>query len=608
MRKMTAKKKILISILAIMFLITPVVQLTFAADDEYYVLNIGASQDADVLNPFTTTAGASYNIINKMYETLFVVLNDGTYLPWLADSWEVNEDATEYIYHLNPAATWSDGETLDADDVVFTFEMLMANDLEGSTVREINTVTKIDAHTVKFVTNSSFFPFLLRSGDDIVIVPEHIWGELDDVIAYTNNEAPLGSGPWLFERWEEGQYIQLKKNPNYWKGEVLIDEINVVVYRSTDAMALALKAGEIDVMGTDPSQVGTFIGVEDVAITQVNYNRLCYMGWNLRRWPFSSKDVRHAIAWAVDRQDVVENAYLGYGTIGNDGYVAPILGGYVNPDTAWKGLGMTDEERYAEANAILDAAGIIDRDGDGTREDADGNECEADFLTASHISAFLRTAEVVQEDCEEIGIKINLVPREIGTIIVDVYGLGEEYDPDFDCYYMTCGYLLDPDYLYMEYFSDPHVMGWNGYSGGYSNSELNVLLLEARATGDIEARTAIVHEIQEIIADDLPALNLRNHVALTAYRMDTYDNWQLTEALTQPYNLLKLEPVGPEVITITETVTETIIENVTITETVTETITEQVEVEKVPGWVYPSLGVLVIVAAAAIIYAFTRQK
>ena len=171
---MTAKKKILISILVIMFLIPSVVPLTYAADDEYYVMNIGASQSADVLNPFTTTAGASWNVINKMYETLFIVLNDGTYLPWLADSWEVNEDATEYTFHLNPAATWSDGEALDADDVVYTFEMLIANDLEGSTVREIDTVTAVDAHTVKFTTKSSFFPFLLRAGSGIEIAPEHI--------------------------------------------------------------------------------------------------------------------------------------------------------------------------------------------------------------------------------------------------------------------------------------------------------------------------------------------------------------------------------------------------------------------------------------------------
>ena len=609
MKIMTSKKKILISIMAIMFLIPSVVAPTFAEDDEYYVVNIGASQDADVLNPYTTTAGASDNIISKMYESMFIVLNDGSFVPWLADSWEVSDDATEYTFHLNPDATWSDGVALTADDVVYTFEMLIENDLEGSTVREIESVTAVDAHTVKFVTENSFVPFLYRCGI-VEIVPEHIWGELDDPVLFTNNEAPVGSGPWLFERWEEGQYITLKKNPNYWKGEVLIDEINIIVYRSTDAMALGLKAGEVDIAGTDPSQIGTYIGVKDVAISQNNVNRLCYMGWNLRRWPFSSSVVRHAIAMAVDRQDVVESAYLGYGTIGYDGYVAPILGDYVNEDTAWAGLGMTDEERYAAANAMLDEAGIIDTDGDGIREDAEGNECEADFLAASHISAFLRTAEVVQEDCEAIGIKINLVPREIGTIIVDVYGLGEEYEPDFDCYFMTCGYILDPDYLYMEYFSDPHVMGWNGYSGGYSNSELNTLLLEARTTGDHDARVEVVHEISEIIAEDLPALNLRNHVSLTAYRTDQYKNWQLTESLGYTYNLLLLEPVGPEVITevVTEVVTETETVTETVTEVVTETVTEEVEVEKVPGWVYPSVGGLGIIAVAAIYYAFMRKK
>jgi len=581
---MLKSKKVLCSIIAALFLLSSFATITYAADEEY-VINIGANQDPDVLNTFTTTAGASGNIIEKMYESMFFVLNDGTFVPWLADSWEVSDDATEYTYYLNPDAMWSDGTPLTADDVVFTFEMLMANDLEIPTVGEIDTVEALDAHTVKFVTKTSLIPFLYRSGI-IDIMPKHIWSEIDDPVTFTNNENPIGSGPFLFDKWVEGEYVTLKKNPNYWKGDVLIDEINVITYRSSDALALALKAGEIDVAGVDPSQVGTYVGTKDVAIDQANVNRLCYVGWNLRRWPFSSYDVRHAIALAVDRQDVVESAYTGYGTIGYDGYIAPILGDYVNTDTAWKGLGMTDEERYAEAKAILDAAGIIDRDGDGVREDADGNECEADFLAASHISAFLRTAEVFQTGCEAIGIKINLVPRDIGTIIVDVYGLGEEYDPDFDVYYMTCGYLLDPDYLFMEYCSDPQTMGWNGYSGGYSNPELNDLLKLARTTGDIEQRIAIVHDIQVIIADDLPALNLRNHVALTAYRLNKYKNWQLGETLGYKYNLLMLEPVGPEVIT--------------------ETVTQ--EVEKTPGWVYPSLGGLAIVAVAAIAYALTRQK
>ena len=585
---MITSKKVLVSIIAALFLLSSFATITYAADEEY-VINIGANQDPDVLNAFTTTAGASGNIIEKIYESMFFVLNDRTFVPWLADSWEVSDDATEYTYYLNPDAMWSDGTPLTADDVVFTFEMLMANELEIPTVGEIDTVEALDAHTVKFVTKTSLIPFLYRSGI-IDIMPKHIWSEIDDPVIFTNNENPVGSGPFLFDKWFEGEYVTLKKNPNYWKGDVLIDKINVITYRSSDALALALKAGEIDLAGVDPSQVGTYVGTKDVAIDQANVNRLCYVGWNLRRWPFSSYDVRHAIALAVDRQDVVESAYTGYGTIGLDGYIAPILGDYVNTDTAWKGLGMTDEERYAEANAILDAAGIIDRDGDGVREDADGNECEADFLAASHISAFLRTAEVFQNDCEEIGIKINLVPRDIGTIIVDVYGLGEEYDPDFDVYYMTCGYLLDPDYLFMEYCSDPQTMGWNGYSGGYSNPELNDLLKLARTTGDIEQRTTIVHEIQTIIADDLPALNLRNHVALTAYRLDKYKNWQLGETLGYKYNLLMLEPVGPEV----------------ITETITETVTQ--EVEKTPGWVYPSLGGLAIVAVAAIAYAFTRRK
>ena len=589
--------------MAALFLISVAAPLIHAQEDEYYELNIGTGQLPDVLNPFTTTAAASGAVIEKMYETLFYVTVSGEYKPLLAERWEVSDDAKEYTYYLHKNITWSDGEHLTAEDVKFTFEMLMEHDLEPSTTREIVKVEALDEYTVKFTTNNSFVPFLLRSGI-VEIVPKHIWEELEDPIAFTNNEAPMGSGPFLWDKWVEAEYVTLKKNPNYWRGDVLIDELNIILYRSEDARVLALKSGEIDVMGVNPNQVGTFVGTPDVGINQFDEHRLCYMGYNLRRFPFSEKAVRHAMAWAIDRKEIVDSAYMGYGTIGYDGYISPMQSYYINPAVEWKGLGMTDEERYQFASELLDDAGIIDRDGDGVREDADGNEAEADMLVGAAISTFMRWAEIIKDDLEAVGIKINLVPREIGTIIVDVYGLGEPYDPDFDCYLMTCGYIQDPDYLYMEYFSSPHVMGWNGYSGGYSNPELDDLLILQRTTGDMEKRREYVYQIQEIIADDLPALNVRNNVRLQAYRTDKFKNWHLREFLTDAYFLLELKPAGPEVIV--ETVTETVIE--TVNQTITETVTETVEVEKVPSWVYPTTGVLAIIAAGAILYTVTRRK
>ena len=588
----TKKIKLLFSIITALFLVSLAVPLLQAEEDEYYVLNIGTGQLPDVLNPFTTTAAASGTVIEKMYETMFFVTEHGEYKPLLAERWEVSDDAKEFIYYLHNNITWSDGKPLTADDVKFTFEMLMEHDLEPSTTREIVKVEALDEYTVKFTTNNSFVPFLLRSGGDIYIMPKHIWENIDDPIAYTNNEAPMGCGPWIWDKWIEDEYVTLKKNPNYWRGDVLIDELNIILYRSEDAEVLALKSKEIDLMGINPNQVGTFVGTPDVGINQFNEYRLCYFGYNLRRFPFSEKAVRHAMAWAIDRKDIVDNAYQGYGTIGYDGYVSPMLSYYINPATEWKGLGMTDEERYEKARELLDNAGIIDRDSDGVREDAEGNKCEANLLVSATSSTFMRWSEVIKNDLEAIGIKITLEPREIGAIIDDVYGLGVPYDPDFDCYIMTCGYIQDPDYLYMEYFSSPHVMGWNGYSGGYSNPELDELLILQRTTGDLEKRREYVFEIQEIIAEDLPALNVRNNVVLQAYRTDQYKGWPLGEFFNAGYNLQQLKPVGPEV----------------IVETEIETVTETVEVEKVPSWVYPTTGLLGVVAVGAILYTLMRRK
>ena len=589
----------MLSIAAILLMIVPTVPRIGA--EEVNELNVGVDFEPDVLNPFVTTSGASSEVTEKIYETLIFVRSDGTYMPWLAESWDISDDAKTYTFSLYHNITWQDGEPLTAEDVKYTFDMLVENELEPSTVRELESTEVLDDYTVRFHCKTGFVPFFMRAGET-EIVPKHIWEKVDDIVMFTNNDNPIGSGPYLLDKWVKGEYWTLKVYDNYWRGRPEIDKVNYILYRSTDAMTLAMKAGEIDVGRIRPTQVGSYVGTPNVTITQLKTNSQYYFGYNLRRFPFSNKKFRHAMNYAIDKKEVLNSAFFGYGDVGYDGYVPPLLSYWINPDTAWEALGMTAEERYAKAREILDSIDFIDRDGDGIREAPDVNKCEFEMLVASGVPTYMRTAEIIKDCLSDVGVKVDLIPKEIGALITDVYGLGEEYEPDFDSYLMDCGYILEPDYLYMEYFSNPPVIGWNGYSGGYSNSTLDEYLVKQRTTGDIAKRREHLFKCQEIIAEDLPVICLSHRISLTAYRTDKYTGWITDEDLTSKINYLNLEVIKPI----------EIIKEVEVPVNVTKEVEVPVEVTKevpvTPGWVYPTVGVFAALAIVAVIYAITRKR
>lgn len=550
--------------------------------------------DVDSLNVFTMSADPSFRVCEKIYDTLFIVLRNGTYCPWLAKSWSVSDDAMTFTFNLREDVTWHDGEPFTSADVKFAFDLAKENpalDNYALAVSSLESVETPDDNTVVFHLNEPLVSFLFYAGGSCPIVPKHIWENIDDPATFEPMEDPetlVGTGPFKFVSRKPGEQIVLEANEDFWGGRPYIDAIIFKVYTIADARVLALLKGEVDAAGSIPSHlIGSLIGQEDLIVIKTpSLQANNWMGFNLRVYPLGIRQVRQAFDYAIDKDFIYSNVEMGITEHGNDGCVTPALAEWLHPDgPLWKGKGMTEEERIAAANKLLDGLGFMPGP-DGVRVTPNGTRLEFELLTLSAIPDYVRAAEVIKENMEPVGVKINVKAMETNTVINIVYGspVGE-----YELYIMGCGYEADPDAcLYLEFYSDPPIPQWNADAEAYSNSTLNELLRQQRVEPDLQRRKELIWRIQEILADDLPIIVLFHRVGIVAHRTDKFEGWDDEQGIYSHFTALNVhlipEPEVPE----------------------PEIVEAVVEKEVVPPWAYAAVAVAVI-AVLASLYAFTRK-
>ena len=216
------------------------------------------------LNPISVDSDSYSNsiVLRNVFETLFYydLDYDGVKLkPVLAESMETSEDGLEITVTLKEDIRFSDGAPVTADDVIFTYETIMDPGIDAEDLRgyyaNITDVIKIDERTVKFLLSEVYWKTVESIGV-FEVLPKHIY-RYDDPAEFNNMRSePVGSGPYVFEKWDVGQQLVLRRNENYW-GEN--PKIKKVVYRfitNTVAGLQALRAGQVDILIPEPDQFG----------------------------------------------------------------------------------------------------------------------------------------------------------------------------------------------------------------------------------------------------------------------------------------------------------------------------------------------------------------
>jgi peptide/nickel transport system substrate-binding protein len=448
---------------------------------------------------------------------------DYAVIPRLATSWE-SEDGYTWTFHLRHDAKFHDGHPVTAEDVAFTIEHLVdASEAwaYSDIVSEEGSVKVLDKYTVQFTLevgmNGVYPPMGFKP-----ILPKHIWKDyVDDMMAY-DNDPLIGGGPFKVKEFVPGEYILLEANDDYYAGRPAADEVLFRIFGNRESMSMALRRGEIQMLGRGASIVAALdLGKEEnIDVIETKGETSWALGFNLHKeTPLRDLEVRKAIMHAIDRQRIIDIAYLGYAEIVDTTFTYPEMPEY-NPNLPQY------EYDPVKARAILDGAGYIDTDGDGIRNDpATGMNLSFELLCPADWTDEVKAGTMMKEMLPEVGILLDLK-----TVDEDTYYTFTEDEVEEDKYEM--GFIESGPSPYGDWIwetvrsaglGEDEEGGWN--QSYYINPKLDELIDEMLVESDIEKKYALHREIQAILAQDIPLAALWRPEVLCPVRTDKWEGY-----------------------------------------------------------------------------------
>jgi peptide/nickel transport system substrate-binding protein len=486
-------------------------------------VTIGTTTDIRTTNPLRSLTGVEAFTFSFMYSgMLWMDREDLSSVPGLVESWTQSEDGLTWTFTFRDGLRWSDGEPLTAHDFAFTANFLIDNDKEivswnkNTDFPFTESITATDDRTVVWKTSQP--TFAPGKAEYYLVLPEHVWGDLTGEEANKFNELPpVVSGPFTMVEREQGQFWRLERNP-YWFGEEpVVDEIVFRLFNTNEAVVQALKRGSIDFAETIPAQLfetipdaepsETHVGAA-TSFTNLNFN-LLEKEKSTGHPALFDVDVRRAIAFAIDKETLIDRVLRGYATPGST---------VVGPTYTFWHYEPTEEETIAfdpaEANAILDEAGYVDTDDDGVREMPGGGEpLELRLFIVSNDSDSVRSAPFIEGWLRDIGIEVNTSAMNNASV------LEQYYAGDFDMYIYGWGTSPDPDFL-LSTFTTDECGFWSDTC--WSNPEYDALYEEQKRAYVEEERQEIVYELQRMIYTQVPEMVLWYYNNLQSYRADRW--------------------------------------------------------------------------------------
>lgn len=448
-----------------------------------------------------------------IYDTLLEKDSEGL-VPWLAESYKVEEDGKTYIFKLRDNIVWQDGERMTSEDVAFTFNyskdfipVSSALDFE-----DIDKVEIVDELTVKIVTNE-IAATLLENIGGVMIVPKHIWEKVEDPYSYDEKDALVGSGPYILSerKVSEGVFVY-KAYDQFWGPKPTTELLYWLGASDTTA---AFENNEIDIARTlSVDEIPLFKDESKYKIIQgpaFSGSRLLF-NMNANEL-LSQKEFRQAIYYAFDTNEMIEKIGGGLGEKSNPGILPPAHNMY-NPNVK------KYDHSLEQSGELLDKLGYSEFDSDGIRMDKKGNRLSLDLLGSEREGRF-DTAKLFAEQMARVGIelKVNAMDGKI-----------QEEKVAKDDYVLAivghAGLGNDADYLRERYAGgDLGTSTTELASTGYRNSQVIQLLKDQRTIIDFNKRKEMVYKIQELMAEDVVEIMMYYSYMTSAHRPEVWDGW-----------------------------------------------------------------------------------
>ncbi|MGF0539026.1 ABC transporter substrate-binding protein [Agrobacterium sp. ES01] len=435
-------------------------------------LTVGMSIEPTGLDPTIAAPVAIGQVTwQNIFEGLVTISEDGAILPQLAESWDISEDGLTYTFLLQDGVTFHDGEVFDANVAKASIDRARGENSVNPQKRFFSTIESVEAVdpstlVIKLTKPTGSLLYWLGWPSSVIVGTKS---------AENDKTNPIGTGPFKFVNWAQGDKVELEANPDYWDKDNLpkLEKVTFRFINDAQAQAAALKSGDVDAFPefAAPELMDSFEGDENLTTVIGNTELKVVAGMNNTRKPFDDKRVRQALMMAVDRATVVEGAWSGYGT--------PIGSHYTPNDPGY-----------------VDTTGVLPYDAEKAKEllaEAGYPDGFTFTIKTPQMAYAPRSAQVMQAMFAEIGVTMNIEPTEFpAKWVADVFK-GTDYD-------MTIVAHAEPMDLDI-YARDP-------YYFNYKNPEFNDILDKIQATTDTEEQNKLYGKAQQILAEDVPALYL----------------------------------------------------------------------------------------------------
>jgi len=448
-------------------------------------LVIAIKADVATLHPTDHSTTAEMDVELQIYDTLFRVSLDGNEPePRLAESYEIGDGGLSYTFRLRKDATFHDGTPIKASDVVFSAKLYEQSKYQNATVAGMESVEATDDYTVVFKTASLYSPFLES------VMGMHVASEAYHKSASAEDFAnkPVGSGPYKFMSHEAGNKIVLEAYEDYYLGAPPIKNITYRVIADDTTVAVGLQTGEVDFASISESSYATLSGKEGVTIDKYNMSRFGFVSVNHEKSPYSETKFRQAIAYAIDRENLVELALDGLGTV-NSSILSPLRFGYSE-----------DQPKYTydpdKARSLIAECGI---------------KTPYDLGVMYVSESYSTQAQIVQNDLKAVGLETTIEILETNAYYGKLMG-GE-------CGITVLAMTLEGNTQEFSLAFLPEYIG-AANNARYSDDQVTQWFKDAVAAVDEDERFDIYDKIFTKAQEDAVYIALYNTIGLYAHSSD----------------------------------------------------------------------------------------
>jgi peptide/nickel transport system substrate-binding protein len=495
-------------------------------------LTYGSYSDIVTLNPIYITDVPSQDAAQFIFAPLYDFDRQGNVVlqPWdlAAEPLQISDDGKTYTIKLKQNAKWSDGKPVTADDVIFTIKTIMNPKAGSEAINEFNKIQdikKIDDHTVQITLKSVYAPFADYLAT-LMPLPEHVLknvpvGKLQKYAYGTNPAKTVSDGPWKWTAWQQKQYLEFDRNPNYWGPKPHIDKIVYKIYADQNTETQALLKGDIDVDSAIPvTQLSAVQQQNNVTVINKPGPQYEFIAFNFKASnfpgnfdPFTDPKTRQAIYYALDRQAMVNDILKGTGRVIN----SPTL-----PGTWYDVNDQATNFTYNpnKAKQLLKEAGW--KPGPGGILEKDGHKFSFELQYNTGNSRREQVVSVIQQELKAVGIQVTPKAVDFSSWV------DQNLNPGKFQAVMLAWSLNTPDPDQESVFSSKYFPPNGEDMGWYKNPVTDKLWEEGYSTTDQAKRKQIYGQIAKDFSQDPPYVFLYQYG--TPFGYSSRVHWQKDDA------------------------------------------------------------------------------